>query len=79
MCVGVPGRILEADEGDFRMGRVAFGDAVKDVNLSLVPGARVGDYVLVNMGTAVTVMDEAEAFEVMDLLEQVAAAQGGPD
>ena len=74
MCVGIPGKILEAPEGEFRFGRVAFGDVVKDVNLALVPDARVGDYVLVNMGTAVHTMDEAEAMEVMALLEEFAAS-----
>ena len=29
MCIGIPGRILDATEGDLRMGRVAFGDVVK--------------------------------------------------
>ncbi len=74
MCVGVPGRILEAGDGVLPFGKVAFGDVVKDVNLALVPDARVGDYVLVNMGTAVHTMDEQEAFEVMDLLEAFAAS-----
>ena len=72
MCVGVPGRILEATEGDFRMAKVAFGETVKDISLALVPHARVGDYVLVNLGSAIQTLDEAEANEVMDLLEAFA-------
>lgn len=74
MCVGVPGRILEMTDGEFRFGKVAFGETVKDVSLALVPHAVVGDYVLVNLGTAVHTMDEAEANEVMDLLEAFAGS-----
>ena len=74
MCVGVPGRILAITGDAFRFAKVAFGDVVKDVSLALVPHAQVGDYVLVNLGTAVHTMEEAEAFEVMELLEAFAAS-----
>ena len=75
MCVGVPGRILESTGGELAFGKVAFGDLIKDVNLSLVPEARVGDYVLVNMGTAVHTMDEAEAMDLLELLDAFTASQ----
>jgi len=74
MCVGVPGRILSTTDGDFRFAKVAFGEVVKDVSLALVPHAVVGDYVLVNMGTAVHTLDEEEAMELMDLLEEFAGS-----
>ena len=70
MCIGIPGRILATTGGDLPVGKVAFGDVVKQVNLALVPEARVGDYVLVNMGTAVHTMTEDEAMEVMGLLDE---------
>ncbi|GEM_PF-1424415 len=75
MCIGLPGRILDTGDGDFHLGRVIFGDVEKAVSLALVPDAQVGDYVLVNMGTAVHTMTEAEALEVMELLEDFAASQ----
>ena len=71
MCVGIPGRILDATEGELRMGRVAFGDVVKQVSLALVPEAAVGEYVLVHAGTAIQVLDEAAAQEVLDLLQEM--------
>jgi hydrogenase expression/formation protein HypC len=74
MCVGIPGRILETTEGDFRFARVAFGDVIKDVSLALVPEARLGDYVLVSLGSAVTVLEEGEAQEILDLLEAFAGS-----
>jgi hydrogenase expression/formation protein HypC len=72
MCIGIPGKILDATEGSLRMGRVAFGEVIKQVSLALVPEAQVGEYVLVHAGTAIQVLDEAAAQEVLDLLEELA-------
>jgi len=75
MCIGVPGRILDVAEGPLRLGRVAFGEVVKEVSLALVPDAAPGEYVLVHAGTAIQVLDEAAAQELMDLLAQMVQAQ----
>jgi hydrogenase expression/formation protein HypC len=77
MCLGIPGRILDADDGELRMGRVAFGEVVKPVSLALVPAAVPGDYVLVHAGTAIQVMDVDSAREVLELLEEMARDPGG--
>ena len=73
MCLAVPGRLLEiADEGDplKRTGKVSFGGIVKEVNLAYVPEARVGDYVTVHVGFALSVVDEEDARLVFELFEQ---------
>jgi hydrogenase expression/formation protein HypC len=44
---------------------------VKQVNLALVPEARVGDYALVHVGLAIGIVDEKEAQEVFDYLRQI--------
>ena len=72
MCVGIPGRILQVTEGPLRMGRVDFREVVREVSLALVPEAAVGDFVLVNLGSAVQVLSEAEAGEVLALLDDFA-------
>ncbi len=71
MCLAVPGRLLDlsGDEDLYRMGRVDFGGVVKPVSLACVPEARVGDYVLVHVGMALSVVDEAEAVRVFALLD----------
>jgi hydrogenase expression/formation protein HypC len=63
MCLAVPGRILSATGHDplTRVGRVDFGGIVKEINLAYVPEARIGDHVLVHVGFAITVIDEAAA------------------
>lgn len=73
MCLAVPGRILstEGDDPLMRVGRVDFGGIVKQINLAYVPEATVGDYVLVHVGFAITVIDEAEADRVFEHLREI--------
>lgn len=71
MCLGVPGELLERLEGDPPTGRVAFGRIVKEVCLAFVPEVRVGEYVLVHAGTALEVMDEAAAAELLQTLARL--------
>ncbi|MCE5240749.1 HypC/HybG/HupF family hydrogenase formation chaperone [bacterium] len=74
MCLAVPGQIVEtAEEGLARTARVSFGGLVKQISLAVLPEARVGDYVMVHAGFAISVVDEAEAAEVWGVLEQMAA------
>jgi hydrogenase expression/formation protein HypC len=71
MCLGVPGRILDVEAGDLRLGRVAFGEVVRPVSLALVPEAGVGAFVLVHAGTALEVIDEEAAAQVFQVLEEL--------
>jgi hydrogenase expression/formation protein HypC len=82
VCLAVPGRILSltGDDALTRTGRVDFGGIVKEVNLAYVPEARIGHYVLVHVGFAITVIDEVEAarvFEHLRRLEVEADPAGG--
>jgi len=72
MCLAVPGKVLTVTGNDIdRAGRVSFGGIVKEVSLAYVPAARVGDYVLVHVGFAISVMDESEATQVFKYLKQI--------
>ena len=73
MCLAVPGRILSIDGDDpvLRAGRVDFAGIVKQVNLSYVPDARIGDYVLVHVGFAISTVDEHEAAQVFAYLRDM--------
>lgn len=71
MCLAIPGKIVSMDESResvFRIGNVSFGGIVKKINLGLVPEANIGDYVLVHVGVAMSVVDEEEAKRTMDFL-----------
>jgi hydrogenase expression/formation protein HypC len=73
MCLAVPGKIASIESTDpiLRSGRVNFGGIVKVINLSCVPDARVGDYVLVHAGMAISTVDEGEAEQVFSYLRQM--------
>jgi hydrogenase expression/formation protein HypC len=73
MCLAIPGRITSIGSGEAlsRMGKVDFGGIQKDVNLAYVPEAKVGDYVIVHVGFAISRVDESEANEVFDYLRQM--------
>jgi hydrogenase expression/formation protein HypC len=75
MCLAVPGKILSIEGMDdlLRSARVDFGGVVKEVNLAYVPEARIGDYVLVHVGFAISVIDETEAQQVFEYLRQIDA------
>lgn len=64
MCLAIPGIITSIDpvaDELFRTGIVSFDGILREVNLSMVPEAGVGDYVLVHVGVALQVVDEEEA------------------
>jgi hydrogenase expression/formation protein HypC len=69
VCLAVPGRVVEiADDGDiaFRRGKVDFGGIRKEINLAYTP-------VLVHVGFAISVIDEAEAQRVFQYLKELGA------
>jgi len=72
MCLGIPGRVVETyREHDVLMGKVDFGGVSKRVCLEHVPEAKVDEYVLVHVGFALSIIDEAEAQQVFAFLERM--------
>jgi hydrogenase expression/formation protein HypC len=73
MCLAIPGRVLSFTNDDplMRTARVDFGGVVKEINLAFTPEAGIGDYVLVHVGFAITVIDESEAAKVFEHLERI--------
>ncbi|KIA99683.1 MULTISPECIES: HypC/HybG/HupF family hydrogenase formation chaperone [unclassified Flavobacterium] len=74
MCLAVPGQLkkvtMQLDE-TFRIGNVSFEGIIKEVNLTLVPEAKEGDYVLVHVGAAIGIIDEEEAKRTMAVLKEM--------
>jgi len=73
MCLGIPGKVVQIDEGptDMTMGRVSFGGITKDVCLAYTPEVEVGDYVIVHVGFALSRIDEEEAQQVFEYLREI--------
>jgi len=74
MCLSIPGKLIEITsqlDEVFRVGKVSFDGIIKEVSLTLVPEANVGDYVMVHVGAAISTIDEEEAKKTFDLLKQL--------
>jgi hydrogenase expression/formation protein HypC len=83
MCLGIPGEVLALREEDgVVVGRVRFGGITKDVCLSCVPEAVVGDFVLVHVGFAIARVDReaaASAYRTLEELGLLAELQDGEE
>ena len=82
MCLGIPGKIarITAEDGGLPFGKIDFNGIFKDACLAYVPEAKVGDYVIVHAGFAISVIDEAAAAETFKYLKELdaAVAKGQP-
>jgi hydrogenase expression/formation protein HypC len=73
MCLAIPGRIEEMHgEGLDAVGRVSFGGVVREVSLAFLSEARVGDYVVVHVGVALSVLDPEEAALTLQAIAEAA-------
>ena len=72
MCLAIPGKVTEIGPPESPvMGKVSFGGVKKDICLDLVPEVKVGDYVIVHVGFAISIVDEEEARETLKMFEQM--------
>jgi hydrogenase expression/formation protein HypC len=72
MCLGIPGKVLKTFvEHDVLMGKVDFGGIAKQVCLEHVPEVQIGQYVLVHVGFALSMIDEHEAAQVFTFLDRM--------
>ena len=72
MCLGIPGKITDIYQKDsLRMAKIDFGGIIKEACLEYTPEASVGDYALIHVGFAISLMDEEEAQETLRLIREV--------
>ncbi|WP_288129103.1 HypC/HybG/HupF family hydrogenase formation chaperone [Microbulbifer sp.] len=78
MCLGIPGRIesITNPAPMERSARVSFGGIRKEINIAFVPEAGVGDFVIVHVGFAISVVDEKEACRIFHYLDEIGEAGG---
>lgn len=74
MCLALPARVVELP--DDKTAIVDMGGVKKRISIALVPEARVGDYVIVHVGHAIGMLDEAEALATLALFAELATSQG---
>jgi hydrogenase expression/formation protein HypC len=77
MCLAIPGKVLSIDTSvQPTMGVVSFGGVEKRVCLEWTDDVKLGDYVIVHVGFAISRMDEEEALETLKLIAEI---DGGLD
>lgn len=74
MCLAIPGKIKSIEYqygGLVRMAKILFGGIIKEASLEMVPDAKEGDYVLVHVGVAISIVDEEEAQKTFSYLAEI--------
>jgi hydrogenase expression/formation protein HypC len=71
MCLGIPSKVVEIDK-ESRTGKIDYLGTKVKTNFALLSDLRVGDWVIVHAGFAITRLDEKEARETLDLLREIA-------
>jgi hydrogenase expression/formation protein HypC len=72
MCLAIPGKIIDIYQKDsLRMAKIDFGGISKEICLEYTPEAEVGDYALIHVGFAISLMGEEEAQETLKLIKEV--------
>lgn len=74
MCLAIPGKINSIDlqyDGALRMAKINFGGITKEASLEMLPDAKIGDYVLVHVGVAISIVNEEEAKKTFKYLKEI--------
>ena len=68
MCLAIPALVKSIDG---LQAEVEVGGVSRKVSIWLTPEVKVGDYVLLHTGYALNVIDETEAAETLELLQEL--------
>jgi hydrogenase expression/formation protein HypC len=74
VCLGIPAQIVEQLDPEAGLAKAEISGVRRNISVALCPEAQVGDWVLVHVGFALARIDEAEARETLELLEQMGEA-----
>jgi hydrogenase expression/formation protein HypC len=79
MCLAVPGKIqtVQGEDPLFRVAKVDFDGVAREVSLSCLPQAKVGDYVIVHVGVAISLLDEEEALKTLEDFQMIKQLSSG--
>lgn len=73
MCLAIPGKIIEIVDAENDIAKVEVGGVRRNINIGMLDkdDARIGDYVLIHVGFAMSKIDEKEAEDTLRLLEEL--------
>ena len=70
MCLGIPAKVIQIDESD--LGKVDYLGTRGMTNFALLENVKVGDWVIVHAGFAISKLNEEEARETFSILKEMA-------
>ena len=73
MCLAIPGQVVAVVDDDLHLATVEVAGVRRTINVGLFDGVGIGDWVLVHVGFAISVIDEDEAAATLALLEEMGA------
>jgi hydrogenase expression/formation protein HypC len=71
MCLAIPSKIIEI-RGD--LARVSVDGVIRETSLALLDDARIGDFVIVHAGFAISKLDESAALQTLEDMRRILAA-----
>ena len=75
MCLAVPGKIIEIyEKQELKMAKMDFSGVTREACIEHVPEAKIGDYAIIHVGFAISLLSEEEALESIDLLREIIEA-----
>jgi hydrogenase expression/formation protein HypC len=75
MCLAIPGKIIEVVDAENHIAKVDVGGVRRNINTGMLDGTKVGDYVLIHVGFAMSKIDEREAEETLRILKEIGEYQ----
>lgn len=81
MCLAIPGRIVEIVDAANQIAKVDVGGVKRNINIGMLESddTRVGDYVLIHVGFAMTKIDAIEAEETLRVLREMGSYESEMD
>lgn len=73
MCLAIPGKIVEIVDEENSIAKVEVGGVKRNINIGMLgkDEARVGDYVLIHVGFAMSKVDEQQAEDTLRVLREI--------
>lgn len=75
MCLAIPGKIVEIVDEENQIAKVEVGGVKRNINIGMLDETRIGDYVLIHVGFAMSKIDEREAEETLRVLQELGSYQ----
>ena len=71
MCLAIPGKVVEITDAENHLAKVEIGGVRRGVNIGMLDDVKIGDYVLVHVGFAMSKIDEQQAHATLQMLQEL--------